>query len=180
VRAAAEEFDQAVTGSADALICNSAIWQTDFAATARAARATLIHNGVFVFNIGAEFLTSDTGQSDSVTEFPLIAAMRQIAAEEYGWTPPAEPARRRPRLNRSELKQILRTAGFAISHADRLEYATSHASGRAWLEVPVFTEGRLPGLGHETRMAVLEKAYQRLGPAPPGVSRWLAVVATAS
>lgn len=179
VRAQAEEFDQALTGLADAVICNSAIWQTDFAATARAARAVLLTGGAFVFNIGAEFVRSDSNSTGGLGGFPLMAVMRQIAADEYGWTPPADSARRRPMLRRDEVEHNLRAAGFVIRYLDWAGYETSYASSRAWLEVPVFTAGRLPGLPYETRMAVLDKAYNRLGAGGRRLSRWLVVAATA-
>jgi SAM-dependent methyltransferase len=180
VRAKAEEFDKALMWPADAVICNSAIWQTDFAATARAAHAALMTGGDFVFNIGGEFVHSDTDPPGSVKEFPLIAVMRQIAADEYGWSPPADSTWRRPRLTRSGVEQKLHTAGFVIRHSGWVEYERTAESERAWLEVPVFTDGRLPGLPYQARMAVLDKAYQRLGLAPPGMSRWLEVAATAA
>ncbi len=180
VRASAEEFDQAVRGPADAVICNSAIWQTDFASTTRAARAVLAPGGVFVFNFGDEFLRPDGGAEPRDADFPLMTAMRQIAADDYGWSRPAGTTRRRPLLSRPEVGEILASAGFAVRHAGWLEYEQSPQEQQAWLRVPAFTDRQLPGLPYELRMAVLDKAFQRVG--PPGVefSRWLAVAATAS
>jgi SAM-dependent methyltransferase len=179
LRATAEEFDKALTGPADAVICNSAIWQTDLAATARAARAALMTGGAFVFNIGAQFVNSGTDPSAGVQEFPLTAVMRQIAADEYGWSPPADSTWHRPWLTRGEVEQNLRAAGFVVWYSDWVEYERTAESERAWLEVPVFTAGRLPGLPYDARMAVLDKAWRRLGPAPVSVSRWLTFAATA-
>jgi ubiquinone/menaquinone biosynthesis C-methylase UbiE len=45
IQARAESVDQHVTEPVDALICNSAIWQTDFAATAMAVRAVMKAGG---------------------------------------------------------------------------------------------------------------------------------------
>jgi SAM-dependent methyltransferase len=83
VRASAEEFDQAVPGPVEAVICNSAIWQTDFASTARAARAVLAPGGVLAFNIGAEFVR-DAARIAGPAQFPLMTMMRQIAADQHG------------------------------------------------------------------------------------------------
>jgi hypothetical protein len=178
VRASAEEFDQVVPGPAEAVVCNSAIWQTDFVSTVRAARAVLADGGVFAFNFGAEFLRAEDGTARANTEFPLMAMMRQIAAEEYDWSPPAGATSRRPRLSQREVSEILASAGFAVRQA-WLEYEQSPESQQAWLTVPSFTDRQLPGLPYEARMAVLDKAFQRLGPPGVEVERWLAVAATA-
>ncbi len=175
VRSMAEDFDRAVPGPADAVICNSAIWQTDFASTARAAHTVLRPGGVFVFNFGSEFLQPDGDTPSSDADFPLMTAMRQVAAVDYGWVPPAGSTRRRPNLSRRELGDLLTTAGFAVRHTGWLEYEQSPESQQAWLRVPSFTDRQLPGLPYEARMAVLDKAWARVGPPQLDVSRWLAV-----
>ena len=45
-----------MTGPVDAVVCNSAIWQADLAATAAAVRNLLVTGGRFVFNMGAGYL----------------------------------------------------------------------------------------------------------------------------
>jgi trans-aconitate methyltransferase len=180
VRASAEEFDQAVPGPAAAVICNSAIWQTDFVATVRAAHAALVSGGSFVFNIGSEFLRPAADTAGVIAEFPLMTLMRQIAADEYGWSPPGQPTQRKPRLSKEEIGQILAAAGFSVRHLGWLDYEQDPASQQAWLRIPSFTDRQLPGLGYQERMAVLDEAERRLGPPQPEVSRWLAVAATAS
>jgi SAM-dependent methyltransferase len=56
VEAPAEEFDRHIPGPVDAVVCNSAIWQTDLPATFAAARRALRPGGRFAFNIGRRFL----------------------------------------------------------------------------------------------------------------------------
>lgn len=56
VQAPAETVDQHVAGPVDAVVCNSAIWQADLAATAAAVRNLLVTSGRFVFNMGAGYL----------------------------------------------------------------------------------------------------------------------------
>jgi SAM-dependent methyltransferase len=179
VRASAEELDQAVRGPVDAVICNSAIWQTRFASTARAVRAVLAPGGFFVFNIGADFLRSDAGLEADADEFALMSMTREIAADEYGWTPPAEASKRRPLLSEGNVGQLLEAAGFTIQHAAWLTREESSASQQAWLRVPAFTDRQLPGLAYPDRMAALEEAYRRLGPPRAAAARWFAVVAVA-
>jgi ubiquinone/menaquinone biosynthesis C-methylase UbiE len=113
VRASAEEFDQAVPGPVDAVICNSAIWQTDFASTVRAAHAVLAPGGVLAFNIGAEFVR-DTTDTTVPTRFPLMTMMCQIAADQYGWSPPAQTVTGWPRPSEGDVGQLLDAAGFTI------------------------------------------------------------------
>jgi Methyltransferase domain len=96
IRARAEGVDQHLA-QVDAAICNSAIWQTDLAATAAAVRRVLPPGGRFVFNVGSGFLD----ESDDPNELgDLPAVMRAIAARDYGWAPtvtavPVTRARRR-------------------------------------------------------------------------------------
>jgi ubiquinone/menaquinone biosynthesis C-methylase UbiE len=177
VRASAEEFHQVLPGPAEAVVCNSAIWQTDFVSTVQAARAVLAAGGVFAFNFGDEFLRPEDGAPRRDGELPLMTTMREIAADEYDWSPPADATRRRPRLSQHEVSEILVSAGFAVRHT-WLEYEQSPESQQAWLRVPSFTDRQLPGLPYEARMAVLDEAFRRIGPPGTEVSRWLAVTAT--
>jgi hypothetical protein len=179
VRASAEEFDQAVPGLVDAVICNSAIWQTDFASTARAAHAVLAPGGVLAFNIGAEFVC-DTANTIDPVPFPLMTMMRRIAAETYGWSPPERPVTRRPRLSEQEVAQFLNAAGFTIRHAGWLHYEQTPESQLAWLRMPAFPDRHLLGLSYEARMVVLDEAVQRLGTSRTHITRWFAVSASAN
>jgi ubiquinone/menaquinone biosynthesis C-methylase UbiE len=179
VRASAEEFDQAVPGPVDAVICNSAIWQTDFASTTRAAHAVLAPGGVLAFNIGAEFVC-DTANTTDAAQFPLMTMMRQIAADLYGWSPPAQPATRRPRLSEYQVSQLLDAAGFTVRHARWLHYEQTPESQLAWLRIPSFTDRHLPGLAYDARMVVLDEAVHRLGAPDTHITRWFAVGASAN
>lgn len=183
VQAAAEEFDQLVTGPANAVICNSAIWQTEFARTVAAVGAVLAADGIFAFNIGIDFVRGagpDPSADRHGDEPDLMATMQNIAAADYGWSPPASTAGAgagRRHLSQDEIEQVLRDEGFAAVRTQWVDYEQSPGSLRAWLTVPAFTDRRLPGLSYETRMAVLDKAYEQLGRVDAGVSRWLTVAA---
>ena len=59
IQARAGSVDQHVTGPVDAVLCNSAIWQTDIAATATAVRAVMKAGGRFAVNVPAGGNTSD-------------------------------------------------------------------------------------------------------------------------
>jgi ubiquinone/menaquinone biosynthesis C-methylase UbiE len=55
IEARAENVDVYVAGPVDAVVCNSAIWQADLAATAAAVRGVLAARGRFVFNVGSDW-----------------------------------------------------------------------------------------------------------------------------
>ena len=182
VQARAELVDRHLSGPVDAVLCNSAIWQTDLAVTAAAVRNCLADGGSFVFNIASGFLgeQDDPGVPD---DWPAwISIMRDIAAEDYGWRPPdtATPRRRRPRLSRESIADCLEAAGFDVERVADFSYRQDVESERAWLSIPIFTRYRLPGLSYQDRMRVLAKAYARLDPGQTALSRWVAFAARAS
>jgi SAM-dependent methyltransferase len=176
VQADAETVDQRVTGLADAVICNSAIWQTDFAATALAVRAVINEHGRFAFNVPAGFFGDAQPSAD---RYPaLLDEMRAIAEREYGWVPAARAAGPgRPRLTRESIGRFLADARFDVELVKEVSYQHSAESQRAWLTVPIFTRDPLAGLGYEDRMRVLDLAWESLGPAHADVAQWVVFVA---
>ena len=182
IQAAAESVDQHLHGQVDAATCNSAIWQTDLAATSAAVRGVLVAGGRFVFNWPAVFLDEgdDSGPVDDLPS--LTGVMRAIAAQEYGWAPPdtGTPVRTRPLLSRAAICRCLSNAGFDVELVEQLTYADSAESRHAWLSVPIFTQNRLPGLPYQDRLRVLDMAYERLGPGESIAEQWLAFVAIAT
>lgn len=180
IQARAEVVDQHVTERLDACICNSAIWQTDFAATARAVRAVMTAGGRFAFNVPVDFLYDGDGQRPRDRYPPVLTEMRVIAERDYGWAPDDDPYRRRgQRLTRESIRRSLTTAGFDVVRVTEVSYRDSAESQRAWLSIPIFTRDRLGGLPYEDRMRVLEKALERLGPGRTQLARWVVVVGRA-
>lgn len=178
IQARAESVDQHVTEPADALICNSAVWQTDFAATAMAVRAVLRAGGRFAFNVPVDFL-GDGGSHGSRERYPsLLSEMRAIAERDYGWTPAnGAPGRVRQRLTQESICRSLAAAGFDVEQVTEVTHQDSAESQRAWLSIPIFTRDRLGGLPYEDRMRVLDKAYERLGPGQAERAQWAVFVA---
>lgn len=181
VLATAEHVDHHLSGPVDAAVCNSAIWQTDLATTASAVRRGLVTGGSFVFNVGLGHLE----QSDDPNRLgDLPSVMRAIAARNFGWVPPASPARssarRNRRLSREVIRQCLSEAGFRVERVEDLSYQESPEAERAWLSVPIFTTMYLPGLPYQQRMQVLEEAYAQLGPGLARTGRWVAFAARAA
>jgi SAM-dependent methyltransferase len=178
LQAPAERVDRQVTGPVDVVICNSAIWQTDFAASSTAVRAVLQAGGRFAFNVPVDFL-DDGDNQPSPDRYPrLLREMQAIAERDYGWTPADSPPARvgRPRTKESICRSLAAT-GFEVELVTEVTHQDSAESQRAWLSIPIFTRDRLRGLSYADRMRVLDKAYERLGPGPTLAARWAVFVA---
>ena len=170
----AESVNQHVPGPVDAVICNSAIWQTDLPTTAMAVRAVMKDGGVFAFNVPVDFLDDGDSRLSRDRYPPLVTEMQAIAEREYGWTPADEPAGRvRQWLSRQSICRSLAAAGFDVEQVAEVSHQDSAESQRAWLSIPIFTRDRLRGLPYEDRMRVLDKAYERLGPGQAERAKWV-------
>ncbi len=178
IQARAESVDQHVTEPVDALICNSAIWQTDFAATAMAVRAVMKAGGRFAFNVPVGFL-GDADSRRSGERYPsVLSEMRAIAERDYDWAPDdGAPGRARQRLTQESICRSLAAAGFDVEQVTEVSHQDSADSQRAWLSIPVFTRDRLGGLPYGDRMRILDKAYERLGPGQTERAQWVVFVA---
>lgn len=169
--------DHLHTDSADAVVCNSAIWKTDTAAVFTAVARILRPGGHFVFNIGGGFagvrhpdeLSTRTGPS-------LNALIRQVAADAHGYTPPPRDAHRPPKLPLGTVTEHLTAAGLAVVGTDVTAHHSTMAEMKAWLSIPVFArpEGDFT---HAQRMQILDTAYAMTTPDAPTVTSWLVVVA---
>ncbi|MGB6457321.1 MAG: methyltransferase domain-containing protein [Streptosporangiaceae bacterium] len=174
IQAPAESVDRYMTEPVNAVICNSAIWQTDFAAAGKAVRAVLKAGGRFAFNVPVDFL-GDSDDYESRDRYPrLLAEMLAIAERDYGWAPAdGAPGRVRQRLTRESIGRFLAAAGLDVEQVTEVTHHDSAEAQRAWLSVPIFTRDRLRGLAYADRMRVLDKAYQRLGPGQTERARWV-------
>jgi SAM-dependent methyltransferase len=169
--------DHLHASSADAVVCNSAIWKTDTAAVFAAVAHILRPGGHFVFNIGGGFagvrhpdeLSTRTGPS-------LNALIRQVAAETHGYTPPPRDADRPPKLPLKTVTEQLTAAGLTVVGTELTAQHSTMAEKKAWLSIPVFArpEGDFT---HAQRMQILDTAYAMTTPEAPAVTSWLVVVA---
>lgn len=183
IRSAAEEVDRCRGTAAppvDAVVCNSAIWQTDLAATFPSVRRVLRPGGRFVFNIGSRFVWfPDQAPPEPPPETANLGLlMRQAAIEEFGYEPLPLP-RRRSRITPDGIRDALAGAGFRQDAAELVEYQDPPELVRAWLEVPIFADNICPGLPYEQQRRALELAAQRVLPVPPAPARWYLVTARA-
>jgi SAM-dependent methyltransferase len=177
IQSPAESVDRLVTEPVDAVICNSAIWQTDLAATVSAVRAVLKSGGRFAFNVPVGFLADGDTQGLPERHPSLLGQMRAIAERDYGWTPAVEPpARVRQRLTRESIRSVLEAASFDVELVTEASYRNSPESQRAWLSIPIFTKDPLRGLPYQDRLRVINEAYERLGPGQTEHARWVIFV----
>ncbi|MFB6984444.1 class I SAM-dependent methyltransferase [Streptomyces sp. NPDC056304] len=177
VTAPAEQLaDHVPTGSADAVVCNSAIWKTDTAAVFAAVAHVLRPGGRFVFNIGGGFAGVRHPDEQAIRTGPsLNALIRQVAARDHGYTPPPIAADT-PKLPLETVTEQLAAAGLTVIDAEITAQHSTMAEKRAWLSIPVFArpEGKFT---HTQRMQILDAAYALTTPDAPAVTSWLVVVA---
>lgn len=160
----------------DAVVCNSAIWKTDVAAVCGAVGRALRPGGRFVFNIGGSFagLTHPDARAEG-TRPSLNTLIRQIAARDYGHTPPSGNSDS-PKLPLAAVTHHLSHAGLTVVDTEITVQHTTTAERKAWLSIPVFA--RPDGdFTYAQKMQMLEEAYAQSNPDETTVTRWLVVVA---
>jgi SAM-dependent methyltransferase len=184
VREDAENLGAALPSGLDAVLCNSAFWQTDMPAAAAAARGVLRDGGRLVFNVGARLL-ADRPEARAPGN-PLIDRMREIAIGEHDWCAASVPRlARQPNgpLSEAGVSDLLAAAGFSVDEVRVLRFEQSLEERLAWLTVPVFARRlqRLFGLPYPECMALLSAAYRDVSashPEPLTVT-WVAFAAIA-
>ncbi|MFJ8364005.1 class I SAM-dependent methyltransferase [Streptomyces sp. NPDC093984] len=178
ITAPAEQLaDHLPAGTADAVVCNSAIWKTDTAAVFAAVAHILRPGGRFVFNIGGGFVGVRHPDEQSGRTGPsLNALIRQIAVRDYGYTPQPTASDAPPKLPLETVTEQLGKAGLAVVDTEVTAQHSTMAEKKAWLSIPVFArpEGDFT---HAQRMRILDAAYALTTPDAPSVTSWLVVVA---
>ncbi|MFG2640390.1 class I SAM-dependent methyltransferase [Streptomyces sp. NPDC048370] len=169
--------DHIPTGCTDAVVCNSAIWKTDTRVVFHAVSRILRPGGLFAFNIGGGFAGVRHPDEDAVRAEPsLNSLIRQVAAHDYGYTPPPRTAGTSPKLPLATVIRWLADAGLALVTTEVTAQHSTMAEKKAWLSIPVFAwlEGDFT---HDQRRRILDSAYALTTPDTPTVTSWLVVVA---
>lgn len=179
----AEEVDLRLPAAArpvDAVVCNSAIWQTDLPATFAAVAELLRPDGCFAFNLSSRFvqLPGQDRQAPPPATTHLGDLMRQAAIREFGYRASEQRMRRRSPQTPESIASLLEQAGLRQVSAEVLEYRDSPELVRAWLEVPIFADTVCPGLPYEQQREALRIAAEQVDPAPADPARWYVVVAS--
>ncbi|MCK2214049.1 class I SAM-dependent methyltransferase [Actinomadura sp. ATCC 31491] len=175
VNAPAEDLADHVSGPADAVVCNSAIWKTDVPAVFAAVHRVLRLSGRFVFNIGGGFAGVTHPDKKAVCNRPsLNRLIQQIAARDYGYSPP--PVTDTAKLPLDTVLMYLAAAGLTVVDTEITAQHSTMEEQKAWLSIPVFA--RPDGdFTYEQRMEILDKAYALTTPGTRTVTSWLVVVA---
>ncbi|MBW3589958.1 MAG: methyltransferase domain-containing protein [Actinobacteria bacterium] len=166
----------------DAIICNSAIWQTDMEPTLVACAKALRPGGRLVFNIGRNFLMMPLAPEElRPTKPTLFHLIQAVAVLDYGYAPPHPAMSRRPRKARGPLtpdsvQSMISHAGLVVDSTHENEYDNPAEAQFDWISVPVFADNVLPGMPYEQQREVIGKAYDRFDKETVK-SRWLAFVA---
>ncbi|MFG2774744.1 class I SAM-dependent methyltransferase [Streptomyces sp. NPDC048350] len=178
ITAAAEQLAaHASAGTVDAVVCNSAIWKTQTPTVFGAVAHLLRPGGLFAFNIGGGFAGVRHPDEHSVRTGPSLSRLiHQVAARDYGYTPPSTtPAA--PKMPLETVTAQLAAAGLTVVDSEVTAQHSTMAQKKAWLSIPVFARPTDGGFTHAQRMDILEAAYALTTPDKPTVTSWLVVVA---
>jgi SAM-dependent methyltransferase len=176
VTAPAEGLAEHVSGPADAVVCNSAIWKTNVRAVFAAVHQVLRPGGRFVFNIGGGYAgVRHPDETSARTGSSLNSLIHQIAARDYGYTS-SRAAEGPLTLPLDAVTKYLIAAGMWVLDTEVIAQHSTMAEKKAWLSIPVFArpDGEFT---HVQRMDILDRAYSMTTPEAPTVTSWLVVVA---
>ena len=178
-RSPAEELTSVVGGPLDAVICNSAIWQTDFAKVSAAVGHLLRPGGTFTFNIGRRFLIMPFSPDELAPRQPGLSDIATaIAILEYDFVPTFRPSGpRRPPLTVEGITLALAESDLVVDEPRVVEYDMTAEQRAAWLSIPVFSD-QTPGRTYEEKREILGRALTRIGPDHSESYRWLLFKAT--
>lgn len=181
IQSPAEEVMSVVESPVDAVICNSAIWQTDFAKVAAAVGHLLRPGGTFTFNIGRRFLIMPFTADELAPRQPGLSDIATaIAVLDYDFVPTFRPSGpRRPPLTLDGIAETLRQSDFIPEEPRVVEYDATAEQQRAWLSIPVFSD-QTPGRTYDEKIEILDRALARVGPHRSDSRRWLLFKATKS
>jgi SAM-dependent methyltransferase len=177
VVARAEDAARHVRESADAVVCNSAIWKTDTRAVFAAVKQVLRPGGRFVFNVGGSFAGLPPARTNPRPGPSLNELIAAVAAEQHGYTPSPDPRPPAP-LTASLVQAQLGAAGFTVLGTEIVRHTGTLEEKRAWLSIPAFARPHGP-FTYEQRMEILERAYARADATKPVTTAWLVLTAEA-
>lgn len=179
IQSPAEELTSAIEGPVDAVVCNSAIWQTDFAKVAAGVSGLLRPGGTFTFNIGRRFVIMPFAPDELAPRQPGLSDLAlAIAILDYDFVPTFRPSGpRRPPLTVDGIDETLRQSGFTTEKPQIVDYDVTAEQQRAWLSIPVFSD-QTPGRSYDEKMEILERAFRRVDPEHTDSSRWVIFKAT--
>lgn len=164
VRARAEELDRHTDGPVDAVVCNSAIWQTDMPVTLAAVRNVLTPGGRLVFNLEAP---SDRAPESQLPGLWDLMRAYAVIDHDFVFRPSGPP---RPARSLQDIEQLVADAGLVVEASEILEQEATVQQRRAWLSVPIFSAA-FSGLSHQARLDCWTRPTGTYRPAPARLPR---------
>ena len=164
VQADAGDFAGRIPKPVDRVVCNSVFWQFRHKpAVMTDLRRVLKPDGLFVFNAPEPyFIFKHIPRSRKVG-----ILFEQLAAERHG-------------VGRQDMRTIevfLNNYGFELAQTKMLERVRPGEESYLFMQLPVATAWREPPLGYETRLELLEEAWQSAEPTRSSKQRWMYFVA---
>ena len=164
VQADAGDFARLIPAAVDRVVCSSVFWQFRHKPAVLAElRRALKPDGRFIFNAPEPyFIFKHIPRSRKVG-----ILFEQLAAERYG-------------VGRQDMRTIevfLKNHGFELAQTKLLERVRPGEESYLFMQLPVATAWMEPPLGYETRLELLEEAWQAAEPARNSKQRWMYFVA---
>ena len=164
LQADAGDFADLIHKPVDRVVCSSVFWQFRHKPEVMAQlRQVLDSDGLFVFNAPEPyFIFKHIPRSRKVS-----ILFEQLAAERYG-------------VGRQDMRTIevfLQNHGFALVKTKMLERVRPAEESYLFMQLPVATAWMEPPLSFETRLELLEEAWQSAEPERSSQQRWMYFVA---
>lgn len=178
VRWPAETFHLAVEGPVDAVVCNSAFWQTDTVQVLSSAREVLREGGRFAFDLGEQFVRLEPDPAPRPDFEALDRTLTEAAVGRYRYTPPGRRFRGMSIPDRAWREEQVEGSGFEVVRSEVVTYEQTAESIYRWMQVPVFSGRLLPGLPYDLKMEILEDVFfEVVDPDVTYANAWLHLVA---
>ncbi len=160
IEADAGSFAGLIPAPVDRVVCSSVFWQFRHKPQVLAElRRVLAPAGLFVFNAPEPyFIFKHIPRSRKVN-----ILFEQLAAERYG-------------VGRQDMRTIevfLRRHGFELIKTKMLERTRPAEESYLFMQLPVATAWMEPPLSYETRLELLEEAWQTAEPEQSSTQRWM-------
>ena len=179
VQGGAEIMSQIVKRPVDAVFfCNAVHLVSEKDQVFKEVSRTLGRDGTFSFNT-TFYDGAEPPETDQFYNRWMMKAVRKLR-KDYGRTPIRDKTLARQRLSKDEYLNLLKDAGFEISHCEVMQVDFDLESFEDISEYSLWIEGILPGVpleeGSKILKATVKETYEELG-LKTSPRNWLLVVA---
>jgi ubiquinone/menaquinone biosynthesis C-methylase UbiE len=160
VQADAGDFARLIPEPVDRVVCSSVFWQFRHKPAVLAELGQVLKpEGLFVFNAPEPYFIFK-----HIPRSPKVGILfEQLAAERHG-------------VGRQDMRTIevfLNNHSFELAQTKMLERVRPGEESYLFMQLPVATAWMEPPLGYETRLELLEEAWQLAEPAQSSKQRWM-------